>query len=188
MKTIFFVTTNPNKLEEARKVLELSNLKIEPVILELPEVQHFSQEYVVTEKLKHAYKKLKKPVFVDDTGIYFSNYADFPGTMTKFVVNSLKLEGIMRLIDEGSKAVFRTLVGFTDGKKTIICEGKLEGQLTKKIPTNVNPIMPFSSIFVPFGEKQTLSQLGDEYLKHHSHRSIALVQLKERILTNGKSE
>ena len=160
MKTIFFVTTNPNKLEEARKVLELSNLKIEPVILELPEVQHFSQEYVVTEKLKHAYKKLKKPVFVDDTGIYFSDYADFPGTMTKFVVNSLKLEGIMRLIDEGSKAFFRTLVGFTDGKKTIICEGKLEGQLTKKSPPMLT-LLCHLAVFLFLLEKNRLCRSSE---------------------------
>ena len=48
-------------------------------------------EKVVLEKARTAFKKLKKPLIVDDTAIYFEEYKNFPGTYTNSVFNLSKL-------------------------------------------------------------------------------------------------
>lgn len=87
------------------------------------------------------------------------------------------LENVLKLIEEGDEAEFRTVITYMDGEREIVVEGAVEGTLTKTIEGNVNPKAPFSSIF-RVGNKLMKDLAGDE-LRIYSHRGRALEQLKK---------
>lgn len=181
MTRIIFATSNQNKLEEVKQLLKLDgiNMEISGSDIKFQELQLDSQEEIVKDKLEYAYKSLGLPVFVDDTGIFISKYNNFPGIITKQVVESLGLDGILKLIDEVDKAYFRTIIGFKDGECEEVFEGVLNGTLTKVPFSTINPEAPISSIFIPEGENKTLAELGKDFVNENSHRSRAFAKFLE---------
>lgn len=181
MTKIIFATSNQNKLEEVKQLLRLDgiNMEISGSDIKFLELQLDSQEEIVRNKLEHAYKLLSLPVFVDDTGLFISKFNNFPGVTTKQVVESLGLDGILKLIDEGDEARFRTIIGFKDGKDEKVFEGVLNGTLTKVPFSTINPKAPISSIFIPEGENKTLAELGKDFINKSSHRSRAFAKFLE---------
>jgi inosine/xanthosine triphosphate pyrophosphatase family protein len=55
----------------------------------LPEFQTLSVEEVVEEKAKAAYAQTGKSVLVEDTGLYFSAWNDFPGALIKRMMKTV---------------------------------------------------------------------------------------------------
>ena len=69
---LVFLTGNKNKLKEIQQIIG-DSIKISNKKVDLPEIQSTSVEEVIEEKLKAAYKIVKKPVFCEDTGVYIKN-------------------------------------------------------------------------------------------------------------------
>jgi len=176
MISIYFVTSNYNKLNEAKNAFKKSNFKVKKLDLELPENQHESQDQIILQKLKYAWKSIKSPLFVDDTAIYFERFPNFPGIITKQFVSGLGIKNIQKIIREKEPAYFRTLVGYADSNGFKIFEGVLKGRLTKKNPGKINPLAQFSSIFIPDKHSRTLEEIGGDIVS--SHRRKALQKLK----------
>ena len=93
--TIYFVSGNKGKLIEIQKFNENFGIDLAQAELDLLEPQATSLTYISKFKAVHAWKKLKKPLFVDDGGIFFEKYNNFPGTMSKYVAHGLGSEGII---------------------------------------------------------------------------------------------
>ena len=116
MKTVFFITGNSSKFEEAKHIL--NNLDLQQKAIKIDEIQG-DQEAVVIDKANKAFNKVKQPVIVDDTGIYFEAFNNFPGTYTKHLFKSLGFEGLKKLLKDSNKdAFFRCLVCYKDEKTT----------------------------------------------------------------------
>ncbi len=176
MKKIYFVTTNSKKLEDARSVFG-DDFEIEGVGIDLLEIQTLDQKKLSKSKAEQAFNALHQPVMVDDSGIFIKKYNNFPGILTKYFLEGVGLENVLKLIEEGDEAEFRTVITYMDGEREIVVEGAVEGTLTKTISGEVNPKAPFSSIF-RVGNKLMKDLAGDE-LKIYSHRGRALEQLKK---------
>ncbi|MBU1849668.1 MAG: non-canonical purine NTP pyrophosphatase, partial [Nanoarchaeota archaeon] len=146
--------------------------------IQLSEPKTLSQYEVVKSKALQAYEKLKKPVIVDDTGIYFEEYKDFPGTHTKYLFKTIGFKGLQKLLFKAKKnAYFKTLICYKDKSTTKIFSGVWKGIITTNISSSFNPDWQYNSIFIPEGFKKTLSEISvDERIKH-SHRRKALQKL-----------
>ncbi len=176
-KQLNFITGNNSKFMEARLIL---GKRAEPVQkdIEIIEPKTSKQEEVVLEKARQAFQQLKAPVLVDDTGIYFEAYKDFPGTATKLVFQAIGFNGIARLL-RGSKrgAYFRTLLCYKDSKTTKIFEGVWRGRITSKLSKRFNPEWEYNSIFIPEGFSKPLSEIPLEVRAKLSHRKKAFDKL-----------
>ena len=98
MLQIDFCTGNKSKLKEANDYI---NSKVKDVSLysnkiDFTEIQSISQQEILLDKMKQAISKTDRPFIIDETGIYFNKYNNYPGTLTKYVVKSLGIEGIKR--------------------------------------------------------------------------------------------
>src|SRR3972149_1427183 len=82
MKKIYIATTNKGKVEE---ISEMLKIPLEFAKLELDEIQSMDLEYVARKKAEEAFKILKKPVIVDDVGVYFKAWNKFPGPFVKYI-------------------------------------------------------------------------------------------------------
>ena len=184
-KTVYFITGNKSKFSEARLIVkDIVNLKQKDS--KLNETQAISQERVVIEKANEAYSRLKKPVLVDDTAIYFSAYKDFPGTYTKTLFGCLGFEGVEKLLNNRDRtAHFRTIICYKDRKSTKLFSGIWNGRIVRQISRRFNPDWQYNSIFIPDGYKKLLSEIPLEERAKYSHRKRAFDKLVRYLKTNN---
>ncbi|MDD4352887.1 MAG: non-canonical purine NTP pyrophosphatase [Candidatus Nanoarchaeia archaeon] len=189
MIQLSFITTNTYKLNEAKSIFQPIGIEIVGENIKLIEPNDLSQEEITIFKAKQAFEKIKKPLIVDDTNIYFSDYDDFPGIYTKKIIQSVGIEGIKKLlIDKSKNAYFKTIIVYIDSKGHKIYEGICKGAL--KLNTEIkikDQTAQFSSFFIPEGHSKTMSEFSDEDLKNVSHRYKALKlffnDLNNRVIT-----
>jgi len=176
---IHFVTSNQKKFEEVREVLPF----IERIYLDLEEIQTNDLYEISKHKAIEAYKKIKKPVIVDDTGVLFYEYSNFPGAFAKFIAKSLGIKGFKRLLENAKtqKGCFITVLTYYDGKNLIQTEGRLECEFSN---FNVDEEeffkdkLPYNLIAVVDGK--TIDELKREG-KIFNQRKEASKKMKEKL-------
>ncbi len=183
MRELIFVSTNKHKHEEISKVLKEFDIKLKRKALDIKEPDLGSIQKVAEEKAKQAYSQLKKPLIVEDTGVFFDAYNEFPGLMAKRVYLGIGLKGLLKLL-EGKKRTgyFGVALTYIWGKnKFKTFTGKLHGRFEKKIRNPQKNVLAYEKLFipkdvpksVPKGRKQTLSYFSREDKNLFSHRAIA---------------
>ena len=97
MKAIF-VTTNEHKRREVQEILGVA---LERADLDLPEIQAIDPAEVAAEKARAAREALGDPdlpVLVEDSGLMVDAWDGFPGALTKWIMNSVGNEGLLRML------------------------------------------------------------------------------------------
>ena len=160
-KKIFYVTSNQGKFEEVKDFFKIqhSDFDLLHYPLDVDEIQSLDQIEVVKDKAKKAFSILNQPLLLDDGGIFFNEYPQFPGTLSKFIFKALGFDGLFRLINEDKRASFILQLAYTEGKEIQCFEGKCEGEVV--LPTTIasHPMLPFTAIFKPNGTEKTLAEL-----------------------------
>lgn len=177
---IFFATSNKNKLKEATSIL---GREIKSASLEIPEIQSVSVEEVVREKASGAFKLIKSPVIVEDTGLYIESFNNLPGAMVKWFEKSLGYQKICDIVGENRAAYAETAVCFDDGNKSIVFTGRLNGSITTE-PVGSNGF-GWDAIFRPEGLERTLAEMELEEKNKISHRSQAFSKLRKYLIEEG---
>lgn len=189
MKRIEFCTENKSKFNEARNFINSINSNRRQICLEFnpikfSEVQSLSQEEILIYKMKQVVTKTKNPFIIDETGIYFSDFVDFPGTLTKYIIKSIKINGVQKLLQgSNNSAYFKTTILYSpDGIEYKFFEGKITGKIfidEAKMKNTNNDDFPFSTIFIPEGYNDCLKNIDDNVFL--DHRKKALYQLMKYI-------
>ena len=172
MKEITFVTGNQNKLREFQQILGV-DLVNEP--LDLPEIQSLDIEKIASYKAEEAYEILKKPVMIEDTGLYLEALNDFPGPLVKFFLDSI---GVEKLSEFKGGARAATCIAYFDGNHVHTFIGETNG-------TIVNPRGESSFGFDPVFEYEgkTYAEMSKEEKNAISHRGKAIKKLKQFLET-----
>ncbi|MCD6478594.1 MAG: non-canonical purine NTP pyrophosphatase [Candidatus Diapherotrites archaeon] len=171
---LHFVSTNRHKFTEIKRILAKHGIKLRWHRFELHEPSASSLEQIALEKAKQAYAKLQKPLIVEDTGIFFEGFTNFPGAQAKRVYERIGFEGLLSLISKKSRrAYFKTVICFTDGKQYKLFSGKLEGKLTQKVYCKDKDVLPYEKIFIPKGFDKPLCMIAREKKNEFSHRAKA---------------
>jgi len=178
---IYYVTGNTGKFEEVADFISRNNVDIvlKQVDVHTEEKQTLDQLGIAVDKAKHAWNILKKPLLVDDAGIYFEKYHRFPGTLTKFVYYGIGFEGIMKLVEDDHRAMFLLYLVYIDGSDSYeVFEGKCEGKIVP-LPSvlQAHPELPYDDIFMPSGSEKTYVQMrGTKEMDGYAYRLKALRQ------------
>jgi XTP/dITP diphosphohydrolase len=171
---LVFVTSNMNKLREARKLL---GMQIKNANLELREVQSLSVKEVAGIKAREAYRILKKPVMVEDTGLYIRGFGGFPGALVKWTTNGVGYEGVCRLVDScrSRDAYAETCVALCDGKSVKRFVGRIEGSIAMEPKGSRN--FGWDYIFIPKGSAKTFAEMSVSEKNKVSMRRVAFSKL-----------
>ena len=111
MKEVTFITGNQAKADYLAKYLEHP---VEHVKLELDEIQSLDLKEIVEHKVRQAYEKIKKPILVEDVGLYCEALGGLPGSFIKFFVEGMPEVDFCALFDGKSrKATARCVSGMT---------------------------------------------------------------------------
>ena len=124
-----------------------------------------------------AYSILRKPLFVEDSGLFVPALNGFPGAYSAWVLRKLGNEGILRLLEgKNREAEFRCAIAFTEGKEVRLFTGEVKGRVSESIRGNGG--FGYDPVFIPEGEEKTFAE--EPSLKDPlSHRSRALQKFGE---------
>ena len=169
MDELYYATSNRGKFVEVAEYLKrhAPQLELLPFDADIPEIQTMDQMAIAMDKATKVYQMLQRPLLVDDAAIYFEKYTLFPGTLSKFVVKGLGVDGVSRLIDHGDKAYYLLYMIFVqaDGQKHIF-EGRCDGTLIKPDVFDADPQLPYDSFFVPEGQHLTCAKMWNQREKY----------------------
>lgn len=176
MRKIFYATGNQGKFDDVAQFVVKNNPEIELVQFadDLPELQSTDQRFVAVEKGRVAWNLLKQPVLIDDAGIYFANYRDFPGVFTKYIYKGIGFEGIKKLVSNGDQVYYQLhLVYFYGENSYEVFVGRVDGTIKFPEIFPKNPSLPFDTMFVPLEETRTFAELRRDGLREQFDHRIA---------------
>ncbi|MCG2690027.1 RdgB/HAM1 family non-canonical purine NTP pyrophosphatase [Candidatus Parcubacteria bacterium] len=172
---VCFITGNINKVKECESIL---GFKLKQIELNLDEIQAVEVAKVVEHKAKQAFSLVKKPVIVEDTGLYFEAWNGLPGALIKWFDETIGYAGLCDLlVSENRKAKAQTIIGYFDGKEYKSFVGEVLGRIVEK-PKGLDNF-GWDIIFIPDGFQETFAEMGKEKKNAISMRKIALAKLKE---------
>ncbi|MFB5604146.1 MAG: non-canonical purine NTP pyrophosphatase, partial [Candidatus Nitrosomaritimum aestuariumsis] len=76
---LFFASSNNHKFKEAKKILEEFSINLGFFRCNLEEIQSDSLKEIAKHKATQAFEKLRKPVIVEDDGLFIDSLNGFPG-------------------------------------------------------------------------------------------------------------
>ena len=184
------VTGNPGKVREIKDWLNLQTpIEIQHEDFNIPEIQSLNLEKVARQKALDISKIYSEPFIVEDVGIFFEAYHQFPGVFTKYVFKQLGYEGLFQLVEKNNKAFFKSIIVYIDStlNEPKLFTGITEGSIRRKIDSTISSDFPFDDIFIPNGFEKVYSQLSSEELKHTKHRAKSLNSFSQFFTEHAKT-
>ncbi|MBI5654169.1 hypothetical protein HZC53_00730 [Candidatus Uhrbacteria bacterium] len=160
---IYLVTTNKYKIATARKNLAGSDISVQAVKMETPEIQALTGKDIASFSAQFAAETLEAPAMCTDAGMYIRALGGFPGPFIKFVNHWLTAKDLVRLMD-GKKNrridIVEYLAYCEPGKKPKVFKATAPGTLAKE-PSGKSE-NPIDELFIPTGHKQTLATMQEK--------------------------
>lgn len=163
------VTGNADKRAEAERIL---GSPVEWVALDLPEPQSLDLLEVLRAKGLEAFRRLGRPLVVEETGLELAALNGFPGPLVKWMLQAVGAEGIARLglaLGE-ARVTARCALLWTDGAREVIGEGATAGTLVTPRGTGG---FGWDPAFLPDGEARTYGELPAADKDRLGHRGRA---------------
>lgn len=167
---IYFATTNPGKIHSLQEDLEKYNISLIQQPIELIEPRSSDVKEIAESKIEQAYSKILKPTIVIDAGFYIDELNGFPRAFVNFTLETIGLEGIIKLTEGKYKGCeFRECLAYMDSKlkepKYFIAH--VRGKIVEKEQGTMQKHLwsKLGLIFIPDGSNKTLGEMTyEEYL------------------------
>ena len=173
------VTGNPDKRAEAERILGFA---VDCVPLDLPEPQSLDLIEVLGAKGAEAFRQLRRPVVVEETGLELAALNGFPGPLVKWMLAAIGPAGIARtaLALGDARVTARCALLWSDGEREVIGEGTTEGTLVE--PRGAGGF-GWDPAFLPGGERCTYGELPAADKDRLGHRGRAWRDLLSKLAT-----
>jgi non-canonical purine NTP pyrophosphatase (RdgB/HAM1 family) len=176
--TAVLVTGNSNKVEEAERICGLA---LGHVDVDLPEIQSGLLAEVAREKAREAWRRLERPVIIEETGLELAALNGFPGPLVKWMLDAVGPEGIARTAAAlgDPRASATCLLVLYDEAEEVSGEGRTEGRLV--LPGRGAHGFGWDPVFLPEDESLTYAELGAARKDEIGHRGRAWRALAEKL-------
>ncbi len=176
---IAFLTKNDNKIKEANHALQDYGIKLTkaPDYVEKLEIQDDHVENVALYAAKNAYKRFKKPFVVEDDGLFIASLNNFPGPYTAFVLKSIGINGILKLMEnvKTREAYFLSAVVLQISGSFFVFSKRVNGTIS--LMPRGNSGFGFDPIFIPLDATKTYAEMDLKEKSSISHRAGAFKEM-----------
>lgn len=182
MPVFTLVTGNRGKLLEAERIL---GFHPDACALDLPEIQSLDLLEVLRAKADEAWRRLQRPIVVEETGLELEAMNGFPGPLVKWMLEAMGAAGIARSANAlgNPRASAHCALCLRDGSTTIIAEGRTHGLLVPE-PRGEHGF-GWDPIFVPDDHDVTYAELAPEVKDLIGHRGRAWRRFLEKLEAAG---
>jgi len=111
---VLFASSNEHKYEEAEKILAEFGIELEFFKTDLIEIQDDSLSKIALQKALNAYEKCKKPVIIEDDGLFIDSLSGFPGPYSSYIFNTIGNNGILKLMGDNREEQIVAIIAFCD--------------------------------------------------------------------------
>jgi non-canonical purine NTP pyrophosphatase (RdgB/HAM1 family) len=164
------VTGNPGKIAEARLAL---GAELEAVEVDLPEIQSLDYLEVLRAKADEAWRRVGRPLIVEEAGLDLAALNGFPGPLVKWMLEAVDAEGLARTATAlgNPRAASRCFLLYKDRDREIVSEGRTDGTLIR--PGRGTHGFGWDPVFLPDGSERTFGELTGAEKGEVSHRGKA---------------
>ncbi|MDW7641810.1 MAG: RdgB/HAM1 family non-canonical purine NTP pyrophosphatase [Nitrosarchaeum sp.] len=166
---LFFVSSNYHKYLEVKEILHSFGINIKFFKYDLEEIQSNSLKEIAFKKAADAFKKCKKPIIIEDDGLFIDSLCGFPGQYSSFVFKTIGNKGILQLLKKNRKAKFVSIISFCNDKISKSFEGKIEGNISK---IQNGKSWGYDPIFIPLNMNKTFAELNNKNKLSHRYKSL----------------
>ncbi|HIA97312.1 MAG TPA: RdgB/HAM1 family non-canonical purine NTP pyrophosphatase [Candidatus Nitrosopelagicus sp.] len=167
---VLFVSSNEEKYNEAKKILAEFGIKLEFFQTELVEIQDDSLAKIAVQKALNAYDKCKKPVVIEDDGLFIESLSGFPGPYSSYIFNTIGNNGILKLIGDNRDAQFVAVIAFCDSSnEPTLFVSTVTGTISKNIQDGG---WGYDPIFIPKTQNKTYAELANKNKLSHRYESL----------------
>jgi len=188
---ILFATSNPNKVEEASIVLELSGHRVEQLLVDgvppdFEEPKKLGLEAVAVAKIGQALELIHgtefegSAIMVEDSGIFLDTFDNWPGAASSDVEREIGLEGLLGMLTDNQQrgAEYRAVAIVSDGVATWSSTGVCRGRISETMRGDQG--FGYDPIFIPDeGDGRTFGEWGEGKRSEITHRARAMNRLAD---------
>jgi len=187
-KPVWFLTQNINKFREASAILAPFNVRLQRFNRAKLELQDPRPKNIARFALISALETQRKPILVEDSGLFIESLDGFPGPYSSFVYDTIGLEGILAVMrrDTTRKAYFQSTVAFgSPSTKPRFFTGIVTGRISRKIIGKTG--FGYDPIFIPDGSTKTFGETSQSFKNTKSHRARAFERFARWFVTSSPS-
>ncbi|WP_375771181.1 hypothetical protein NR798_09860 [Archangium gephyra] len=165
MKKITFVSTNRGKAKVLEQCLASVGYGLERLELPIIEPQGSTLEAVALDKARQAFAYFEEPLVVEDSGLCVDALAGFPGPVTKYVLETIGVPGLLRLAGAHASRNCRFVGALvyvdSDGTPHTFSDKQAVGSLALEADSTrqADAWSSLWSIFIPEGASAPISAL-----------------------------
>lgn len=163
MKSILFATGNQRKITEANATLAPYGIAVEPVRVDIDEIQHLDPAEITKAKARAAYAAAGRPVVVSDTSWAVPALGGFPGGYMKDVSvwwNADNWLDVMRTQTD-KRIICLEHVAYYDGATVQHFEQRYEGRFIDEARGREHDAEAIERVVILYGDKTMAEQLAD---------------------------
>lgn len=183
---LYLVSKNRGKIRELSHLAKAYGIELVPLDVPKVEIQSESLLEIALYSAVTAYLTVKRPIIVEDSGLYIKHLNMFPGAMSSYVYKTIGIPGILKLM-EGAKnreAIFESVIAIAaptlEGIK--LFRGLVYGSISEE-PRGAEGF-GFDPIFVPSNYHKTFAEMSIEEKNAISHRAAAFRAMSQWLLEN----
>ena len=162
---LYFVTGNPGKLLEAQRALGRFGVEVRGAKADFDEPRSDDLAQIARAKVRQA---VPAPFFVQDAGFFIDALRGFPGTNVNFVLRTIGIEGIAKLMagEQDRRCRFRQCVAYWDGEEIRLFSSETAGSVAQALRGGDRPEQksPLWRLFIPDGAEKTTAEFTQEEL------------------------
>jgi len=166
---LYFASSNKNKYSEAKEILSGFDLALGFFEFAPVEIQSNSILEIAAKKSLDAFRSCKKPVMVEDDGLFIPALGGFPGPYSSYVFKTIGNAGILNLVKSERAAEFHSVISYCDGKRPVLFRGVTKGVISKK---QKGEGWGYDPIFIPEGKSKTYAELEDKNAVSHRYKAL----------------
>jgi len=166
---LYFVSSNNYKYSESKKILDFFGINLGFLKSNLEEIQSNSLENIAMAKARDAFSKFKKPLIIEDDGLFIDSIQVFPGPYSSYIFKTIGNKGILNLLKNNRKAKFLSIITYCDKNSLESFAGKSNGKISK---TKKGKGWGFDPIFIPNNSKKTFAEINNKNELSHRYKAL----------------
>ena len=166
---LFFVSSNNHKYHEVKKILDSFGIKLGFLKCNLEEIQSNSLNDIAIKKARYAFSKCKKPIIIEDDGLFIDSLDGFPGPYSSYVFKTIGNNGIINLLKNNRKAKFVSIITYCDKTTLQSFDGKQNGIISK---SQKGIGWGYDPIFIPNNSKKTFAEINNKNELSHRYKAL----------------
>jgi XTP/dITP diphosphohydrolase len=166
---LYFVSSNNHKYQEAKIILDSFGIKLGFIKSTLQEIQSNSLKEIALYKAKDAFSKSKKPLIIEDDGIFINSLNGFPGPYSSYIFKTIGNKGILNLLKQNRKAKFVSIITYCDKNILESFDAKIDGSISKSIKGKG---WGYDPIFIPNNSQKTFAELNNKNELSHRYKAL----------------